>query len=56
MESLEAANPDVTFVYATSSASPYGSAAGYNRFLMNKRIREYCLAGTASKAVTLDTL
>ncbi|TXT56413.1 MAG: hypothetical protein BAJATHORv1_20002 [Candidatus Thorarchaeota archaeon] len=42
MTSLEEANPDVTFVYMTCNAQADGSS-GYNRWLNNEMIREYCI-------------
>ncbi len=41
MASLEAANPDVTFVYMTCNAQATGED-GYNRWLRNNMIRQYC--------------
>jgi len=41
MEALEAANPHVTFVYMTGNAQAEGSE-GYNRYLRNNQIRDYC--------------
>lgn len=41
MSLLEQAYPDVTFVYMTGNAQATGSA-GYNRYLRNEQIREYC--------------
>lgn len=41
MSSLEAANPDVTFVYFTGNAQATGSE-GYNRYQRNQLIRQYC--------------
>ena len=41
MASLEAANPGVTFVYATGNAQATGWD-GYNRYLRNQQIRNYC--------------
>jgi len=43
MAGLEAANPGVTFVYMTGNAQTDG-AEGYNRFLRNEQIRDYCIA------------
>jgi len=43
LEVLEAEYPRVTFIYATGHAQMTG-AEGYNRWLFNERIREYCLA------------
>jgi len=42
MTSLEIANPDVTFIYMTGNAQAGGSS-GYNRWLRNEQIRQYCL-------------
>jgi hypothetical protein len=42
MTSLETANPDVTFVYMTCNAQSTGSD-GYNRWLRNEQIRQYCI-------------
>ena len=42
MSSLETANPDVTFIYMTGNAQAGGSS-GYNRWLRNEQIRQYCL-------------
>ncbi len=41
MSSLESANPDITFVYMTGNAQAAGSD-GYNRWLNNEIIRDYC--------------
>lgn len=41
MTHLELAYPQVTFVYMTGNAQTSGSS-GYNRFLRNEQIREYC--------------
>ena len=41
MTGLEVANPDITFVYMTCNAQGTGED-GYNRFLNNQLIREYC--------------
>ncbi len=41
MSDFETANPEVTFVYMTCNAQASGSD-GYNRFVNNQRIREYC--------------
>ncbi len=41
MSALEEANPDVTFVYMTCNAQA-SDAEGYNRWLNNEIIREYC--------------
>jgi len=40
---LENQYPDVTFIYMTGNAQAVG-AEGYNRFLRNQQIREYCNA------------
>jgi hypothetical protein len=42
MTSLEMANPDVMFIYMTGNAQAGGSS-GYNRWLRNEQIRQYCL-------------
>ncbi len=42
MAGLEAANPGVTFVYMTGNAQADGSD-GYNRYLRNEQIRDYCI-------------
>ena len=42
MTALEAANPDVTFVYMTGNAQATGSD-GYHRWTNNEMIRQYCL-------------
>jgi len=42
MSSLETANPGVTFVYMTCNAQSTGDE-GYNRWLRNEQIRQYCL-------------
>lgn len=42
MTLLETANPDVTFIYMTCNAQSDDSS-GYNRWLRNEQIREYCL-------------
>lgn len=42
MASLETANPDVTFVYMTCNAQATGEQ-GYNRWLRNNMIRQYCI-------------
>ena len=41
MTALEAANPDVTFVYMTGNAQASGGD-GYNRWVNNEMIRDYC--------------
>jgi len=41
MSALEAEFPGVTFVYTTGNAQMTG-AGGYNRYLRNERIRDYC--------------
>lgn len=41
MTSLEDANPDVTFVYMTCNAQA-ASSSGYNRWVNNEMIRDYC--------------
>jgi len=43
MEALEAAYSHVTFIYMTGNAQADGSA-GYNRYLRNNQIRDYCQA------------
>ncbi|UCF04674.1 MAG: T9SS type A sorting domain-containing protein [bacterium] len=40
---LESEYPDVTFIYMTGNAQGT-DAEGYNRFLRNEQIRQYCLA------------
>jgi len=47
---LEAEFPNVTFVYMTGNAQATGSN-GYNRFLRNEQIRQYC---TANNKVLYD--
>ncbi len=42
MTALEAANPDVTFVYMTGNAQAADSS-GYNRWVNNEMIRDYCV-------------
>jgi hypothetical protein len=42
MTSLETANPDLIFIYMTGNAQAGGSS-GYNRWLRNEQIRQYCL-------------
>jgi hypothetical protein len=44
MAQLESEYPDVTFVYFTGNAQGTGSA-GYNRWLRNDQIRDFCVAG-----------
>ena len=41
MAAFEAANPDVTFVYMTCNAQADGGS-GYNRWVNNEMIRDYC--------------
>ncbi len=41
MNALEIANPDVTFIYMTGNAQA-DSGDGYNRWLNNEMIRDYC--------------
>ena len=41
MASLEAANSGITFVYMTCNAQSSGGS-GYNRWLRNEQIRQYC--------------
>lgn len=41
MNAYELQYPDVRFIYATGTAQ-YGGAEGYNRFLRNNEIRQYC--------------
>ncbi|TFF68296.1 hypothetical protein EU520_00575 [Candidatus Thorarchaeota archaeon] len=41
MSTLEVSNPDITFVYMTCNAQSTG-ADGYNRWLRNEQIRDYC--------------
>ena len=43
MASLEAANPGVTFIYTTGNAQAT-DWEGYNRYLRNQQIRDYCNA------------
>ncbi len=43
MSLLEAQYPDVVFVYFTGTAE-YDGSYGYNRYLRNQQIRQYCLA------------
>jgi hypothetical protein len=43
MSTLEAEFPNVTFVYMTGNANSYGWE-GYNRYLRNEQIRQYCAA------------
>ncbi|MFW9919352.1 MAG: hypothetical protein ACFFED_07120 [Candidatus Thorarchaeota archaeon] len=50
MTALENANPDVTFVYMTCNAQASGSE-GYNRWVDNEMIRDYC---TANNKVLFD--
>ena len=42
MSLLESANPDITFIYMTGNAQSTGDG-GYNRWLRNEQIRQYCL-------------
>ncbi|TFG32808.1 hypothetical protein EU527_09255 [Candidatus Thorarchaeota archaeon] len=42
MASLESANPDITFIYMTCNAQSDDSS-GYNRWLRNEQIRQYCI-------------
>ena len=42
MTMLENANPSITFVYMTSNAQADGST-GYNRWVNNEMVRQYCL-------------
>ncbi len=42
MTTLETANPGITFIYMTSNAQEDGST-GYNRWINNKMVRQYCL-------------
>jgi len=44
LSTLESEYPDVTFVYMTGNAQASG-AEGYNRFLRNNQVREYCERG-----------
>ena len=51
MSAMEAANPSVTFIYMTGNAQSWhghhsytSDANGYNRYLRNEQIRDYCLA------------
>lgn len=50
MSQLESEYPEVTFVYFTGNAQATGSE-GYNRFLRNNQIRDYC---TANDKVLFD--
>ncbi|TFG26585.1 hypothetical protein EU527_19580 [Candidatus Thorarchaeota archaeon] len=43
MNTLETANLDITFIYMTCNAQSDDSS-GYNRWLRNEQIRQYCLA------------
>jgi len=43
MTALETANPDITFIYMTCNAQSDDSS-GYNRWLRNEQIRQYCIA------------
>ena len=43
MQTLESEFPNVTFVYFTGSAE-IGGDYGYNRYLRNKQIRDFCVA------------
>ena len=43
MNQLEIAYPNVIFIYITGNAQRDG-AGGYNRYLRNQQIRNYCLA------------
>jgi hypothetical protein len=42
MTALEVANPGITFVYMTGNAQATGSS-GYNRWVNNEMIRQYCI-------------
>jgi hypothetical protein len=42
MTALEAANPGLTFVYMTGNAQATGGS-GYNRWINNEMIRQYCI-------------
>ena len=42
MTMLEEANPDITFIYMTSNAQAGGSD-GYNRWINNQMVRQYCI-------------
>jgi hypothetical protein len=42
ISALEAANPDITFVYMTGNTHNAGDS-GYDRFLLNQQIRQYCI-------------
>jgi len=42
MTALETPNPGITFIYMTGNAQAGGSS-GYNRWLRNEQIRQYCL-------------
>ncbi len=50
MSALESANPDVTFVYMTGNAQA-GDSDGYNRWVNNEMIRDYC---TTNSKVLFD--
>jgi hypothetical protein len=42
MTMLENANPDIIFIYMTSNAQA-GGGDGYNRWVNNQMVRQYCL-------------
>jgi hypothetical protein len=42
MAALEATNPGITFVYMTCNAQSSGGS-GYNRWLRNEQIRQFCI-------------
>lgn len=44
IDSLDSANPDVEFIYMTNTADHnYTGSSGFNRFMRNEQIREYCI-------------
>jgi hypothetical protein len=45
MQTLESEFPDVTFIYFTGTAQD-GGGYGYNRYLRNKQIRDFCTANS----------
>jgi len=42
MTTLETANPEITFIYMTCNAQEAGGT-GYNRWVNNEMVRQYCL-------------
>ncbi len=42
MTTLETANPGITFIYMTSNAQS-GDSTGYNRWVNNEMVRQYCI-------------